>query len=139
MIKKIKNLRFDLLNNGNTEKDENLKNEVIWISNQADRMEEIKSIVSFINESAFNYPIIYTNYRRIDFWRELYDEHEDFVKEFKEITSDDSSKLYTKYKNWSEVNKKLPIGSYLSCAIPTSYWYRCGDKAFKKMLQEWDN
>lgn len=140
MIKRIKNLRIELLYCGNTEKDENLKNEVVWIPDQEIRKNEIKNIVSFINESTLNYPLIYTNYRRLDFWRKLYDENnEDFVTEFKDITKDDTSKLYTKYNNWSEIFKRLPAGSYLSCVIPTSYWCRCGSEAFKKMLQEWEN
>lgn len=143
MIKKIKNLKVDLLDCGNKEKDDNLQKEVHWISDTDVRKLKIKSIISFISESVYNYPQIYTNFRRLDFWREKYIENEsegfDFETELKEILKDDASKLVTKYTHWSQVNSKLPVGSYLSCVIPTSYWYRCGKEEFDKMILEWDN
>jgi hypothetical protein len=143
MIKKIKNLRIDLLDCGNEEKDDNLRNEICWISDPDARKREIKSIISFVSDSAFNYPQIYTNFRRLDFWKEEYIENDsegfDFETELKEILKDDASKLIVKYSHWSQVNQKLPAGSYLSCVIPTSYWYRCGKNEFDKMILEWDN
>src|SRR5436190_21204579 len=72
-----------------------------------------------------NFSTVYTNYRKLDFWKELYEEKDnDFKKEFylamKEIKN--STKAYLRYSCWSEIFKKLPKCSYLSCTVPNSYW-----------------
>jgi hypothetical protein len=139
MIRKIKNLKLDLLNCGNKDKDDSLRNEIRWISDQETRLREIGSIISFIKSEKDNYPQIYMNFRRLDFWREIYNEKEvDFDSELKGIVGKDSSKLIVKYTRWSQVNQKLPEGSYIACGIPTSYWYRTPSDDFKTMLEDWD-
>ena len=144
MVDSIKELKTILINCINTEVDEKLQANISWIEDKDLRIEELKDLISFTSVKSAgrnNLSTIYTNYRRLDIWKELYSDENEFKKEFQEASRaiNDKTKAYTRYCNWSRVFVKLPIGSYLSCNVPNSYWRLIKKEDFDKMMEEWDN
>ena len=143
MANSIKGLKINLINCINTEADEKLQADISWIENKDLRIEALSDIISFTSEKGAgknNFSTIYTNYRKLDIWKDLYSEENNFKKEFLEASKaiNDTTKAHTRYCNWSKVFEKLPPGSYLSCNVPNSYWRLIKKQNFDKMMEEWD-
>ena len=123
----------------NIEADDSIRDKVEWIEEEDKRIEALSEIISFTSGSDLSLNIIYENYRKLDFWKELYKDEKKFKKEFKkaENMSKDSTKPYTRYQRWSKIFEKLPVGSYLSCSIPNSYWRLITAKNYKDLISVW--
>lgn len=149
MAKSIKELKFTLRDCENTSADIKLCNEIKWEDDSEKRLENLKDVISFTSEKEAgknNYIVIYQNYRRLDFYKKLYEEKlEDgdaiFQNEFKSVmrSMDDNTKSYVRYARWSQIFNKLPDGSYLSCTIPNSYWRLIHSKTFEELISNWEN
>jgi hypothetical protein len=130
MNQAIKDLKINLRNLENVEADNRLKSEVNWIEDKDERIDALSEVISFTSEKEAgrnNFNIIYGNYRKLDFWKELYedkDKENDFDKEFQLAMKkiDDKTKSNLRYNRWTKIFKMLPTGSYNSCTIPNSYW-----------------
>ena len=143
MVDSIKGLKINLINCINTEADEKLQANISWIENKDLRIGALSDIIFFTSEKGAgknNFSTIYSNYRRLDIWKDLYTDKNDFKKEFQQASklTNDTTKAYTRYCNWSKVFAKLPPGSYLSCNVPNSYWRLIKKENFDKMMEEWD-
>lgn len=132
-------MRVELINCENIEADEKLRREIKYNENYDDRIGELCEIIK--STSGSSNLIIYTNYRRLDFYKKLYDNEESFIKEFKEAAKkiNDTTKAYTRYKRVSKVIQKLPQGSYLSINIPNSHWKIIKEKTFENLISNWDH
>jgi|SRR5215204_5715190 len=147
MSRRIKSLKLALMNCENTDADDKLCDEIKWIDDKEARIEEISDIIALTSEKEAgksNYVTIYTNKRRLDFWRNLYKEKYDkgeevFKNEFKEASSNDSTKPYTRYCRWSIINEKLPSGSYLACNIPINHWRLIYKTKFDNLVKNWND
>jgi hypothetical protein len=148
MCKRIKSLKITLMSCENTDSDDKLSDEIKWIDDKEARINEISGIISFTSEKEAGkgaYVTIYTNKRRLDFWRDLYKDkynkgEEVFKNEFKEAMSkiNDYTKSYTRYYRWSKINEKLPTGSYLACNIPINHWRLIHKNKFDDLVNNWD-
>lgn len=136
------------MNFENSDADDRLRNEIRWINNSEDRVSAITEVISFTSEknAGKNLASIYTNYRRLDFWKELYqarfsDEGVTFKHEFQEASKkiNDRTKTYIRYSRWSKINEFLPKGSYLACSIPNSYWRLIYKNRFEDLVKKWDD
>jgi len=143
MVQAIKDLSVNLIHCVNKDADEKFKKEIAWEDDYDSRIKALSEIISYTSEKEAgknNFSTIYTNYRRLDIWKDLYSDENDFKKEFKEASKaiNDTTKAYTRYCNWSKVFVRLPLGSYLSCNVPNSYWRLIKSENFDKMMEEWD-
>lgn len=140
MVKRIKDLKITLINCQNIAADDEIKNKIVWIEDSDSRKDALADIISFTSKNELN--IIYQNYRRLEFWKELYKDNfnvKAFKSEFKEIEKKkkDYTKPYIRFNRWSTIFKKLPPGSYLSCNIPNTYWRLMESKRFKEIIDDW--
>ena len=148
MARRINNLKLYLMNCKNIDADDEICNEVNWKDDKDERIAAISEIISFTSEKNAgknNYVTIYKNLRQLDVWRDLYEEEYDdkgqtfkidFTKASKLIN--DTTKSYTRYIRWSQINEKLPPGSYLSCNIPINHWRLIHADKFKEIVDRWD-
>lgn len=134
----------------NQEFDKKLCNDVKWIENNDERIEALSQVISLTSEKEVgknNSTVVYQNFRRLDFWNTLYQEkygegksnknfRNDFISASNKIN--DTTKARTRYDRWSKINKKLPVGSYLFCGVPISYWRLIHAKKFENIIDQWD-
>jgi hypothetical protein len=145
MKQAIENLKMTLKDFGNIEADNKIKSEVKWIENEENRISVLAEIIAFTSEKDAgknNLSVIYSNYRKLDFFKELYGEDElNFKKDFNTAAkkNNDFTKSYIRYMRWTEIFKKLPEGCYLACTIPNSYWRLIHTDKFKEIISNWDN
>lgn len=144
MAQAIKDLSVNLIHCVNKDADEKFKKNITWEDEYDSRIEALSEIISYTSEKVAgknNLSVIYTNYRYLDFFKEKYDDENDFKREFLEATKkiNDQTKAFKRYSRWSEAFKRLPPGSYLSCTIPNSYWRLIHKKEFDKIISSWDN
>lgn len=138
MYDQIGNLKFRLRNLENEDADKRLINEVRWINNKDERIENLSEIISLT--SASDHVLRNQNYRSLVIWNDLYDENEeDFVQEFQtaikeKLNGRDTTKAYKRFSRFKEVFSYLPAGSYVSCTIPNSYWYRINNEKFRALI-----
>lgn len=144
MAQAIKDLSVNLIHCINKDADEKFKKGIVWDDDYDIRIEALSQIISYTSEKMAgknNFSVIYTNYRFLDFYKEKYDDENDFKREFLEAAKKikDQTKAFTRYSRWSEVFKRLPQGSYLSCTIPNSYWRLIHKNEFDEIILNWDN
>jgi hypothetical protein len=102
MMKTIKDLKFKLAARENKKEDKNLKKQVVWEENDEDRIQILKEIIEFTSEKGAGkgeFLIFNENYRKLDFWKSLYEEHEDFdfKIDFDKASVGDNTKPYRRY------------------------------------------
>jgi len=141
-------LKIALMNYENIDSDNKICDEIKWIDDKEDRINEISEIISLTSEKEagkYNYATIYTNKRRLDFWKDLYkDKYDDgekvFKNEFNEASKiiKDSTKPYIRYCRWSIINEKLPKGSYVAINIPIHHWRLIYKTKFDDLVKTWD-
>jgi hypothetical protein len=148
MSSRIKLLKMNLISCENKKADEELKKDVKLFDEEEARVDYLSGIIEFTSEKSAgknNFSIIYKNYQKLDFLRDLYedsypDNEKKFKSEFKKAAKliNDSTKAYSRYSRWSRVFDNLPTGSYLSCTIPNSYWRLISKDNFNKLMSKWE-
>jgi hypothetical protein len=144
MAKAINDLKINLISSKNVVADVDLCKQIVWIGDKDERIKSLSEIILFTSEKGSgknNSTSIYKNYRFLDCWKQLYEDHEDedlnFKDDFNEATKfiNDNTKAYRRYTRWSKIFESLPQGSYLFCTLPNSYWRLIHDEKFDEVVK----